>query len=157
MFFAVTGDDGSGRIPPGWPGGPLFPSNPGEPMSDEAFAALYAEARRRLGTPYVYGANGPHAFDCSSFICWIFTHSGVRNLPRTTAQGIFNQTTPIHPNQARRGDLIFFTRTYSTTDIVTHVGLYVGNGQMIHAGRPVQYASIHTPFWQDHFWAFGRF
>ena len=150
MFFAITGDDGSGHLPP------VLSNNPGPPMSAEVFAILYAEARSHLGTPYVFGANGPDAFDCSSFICWIFTHSGVWHLPRTTAQGIFNQTTPIPSTMARPGDLIFFTRTYSTTDTITHVGLYLGDGRMIHAGSPVNIASINTPFWQNHFFAFGR-
>jgi len=126
------------------------------PMSDEMFTALIAEAERHLGTPYVFGANGSHAFDCSSYVCWVFTHSGIYHLPRTTAQSIFNQSTPIPPSEAQRGDLIFFTGTYSTTRTVTHVGIYTGDGFMIHAGSPVGYANINTPFWQRHFYSFGR-
>jgi len=134
-----------------------FETDPGAPMSAEMFAALLAEAERHLGTPYVFGANGPHAFDCSSFVCWVFTHSGVYHLPRTTAQGIFNQSTPIPREAAEPGDLIFFTGTFSTTRTVTHVGIYTGDGFMIHAGSPVSYASINTSFWQRHFYSFGRF
>ena len=126
------------------------------PMSAEMFAVLIAEAERHLGTPYVFGANGPNAFDCSSYVCWVFTHSGIYHLPRTTAQGIFNQSTPIPPSEAQRGDLIFFTGTFSTTRTVTHVGIYTGDGFMIHAGSPVQYTSINTPFWTRHFYSFGR-
>ena len=132
-----------------------FESNPVAPMSTEMFMVLIAEAEGHLGTPYVFGANGPNAFDCSGFVCWVFTHSGVYYLPRTTAQGIFNQSTPIPQSAARPGDLIFFTGTFSTTRTVTHVGIYTG-GYMIHAGSPVQYTSVNTPFWQRHFYSFGR-
>jgi len=117
---------------------------------------LLAEAESHLGTPYVFGANGPHAFDCSSYVCWVFTHSGVYHLPRTTAQGIFNQSTPIPREAAQPGDLIFFTGTFSTTRTVTHVGIYTGDGLFIHAGSPVGYADFNRPFWQRHFYSFGR-
>jgi len=133
-----------------------FETNPGAPMSAEMFALLLAEAESHLGTPYVFGANGPNAFDCSSFVCWVFTHSGVYHLPRTTAQGIFDQSIPIPKSEAQPGDLIFFTGTFSTTRTVTHVGIYTGNSFMVHAGSPVSYAYIHTPFWQRHFYSFGR-
>ena len=147
LFFVITGCEGDlGNL--------IFGNAP--PLTAEQFAILYAEARSHLGTPYVYGANGPHAFDCSSFVAWVFRHSGIYPLQRTTAQGIFNQTTPINPIQIMPGDIVFFTRTYSTTDTVTHLGIYLGGGQMIHAGRPVNITSIHTPFWQNHFFAVGR-
>jgi len=133
-----------------------FETEPGTPMSEAMFALLLAEAESHLGTPYVFGANGPNAFDCSSFVCWVFTHSGVYHLPRTTAQGIFNQSIPIPKEVIQPGDLIFFTGTFSTTRTVTHVGIYTGDGFMIHAGSPVSYAYIHTPFWQRHFYSFGR-
>ncbi|MCL2565883.1 MAG: peptidoglycan DD-metalloendopeptidase family protein [Defluviitaleaceae bacterium] len=133
-----------------------FESTPIAPMSMELFDLLITEAESHLGTPYVFGANGPHAFDCSSFVCWVFTHSGVYHLPRTTAQGIFNQSTPIPREEAQSGDLIFFTGTFSTTRTVTHVGIYTGGGFMIHAGSPVGYAYIHTTFWARHFYSFGR-
>jgi len=123
-----------------------FETEPGTPMSDAMFAILLAEAENHLGTPYVFGANGPDAFDCSSFVCWVFTHSGVYHLPRTTAQGIFNQSIPIPRETIQPGDLVFFTGTFSTTRTVTHVGIYTGDGFMIHAGSPVSYAYIHTPF-----------
>ena len=144
LFFVVTGEEASIQF------------GNARPLTPEEFAILYAEARSHLGKPYIYGANGPNAFDCSSFVCWVYTHSGIFNLPRTTAQGVFNQTTPIPPSAIRPGDIIFFTRTYSTTDVVTHLGICVGNGQMIHAGSPVGYANIHAPFWQTHFFAVGR-
>jgi cell wall-associated NlpC family hydrolase len=133
-----------------------FETGTARPMSAELFAALIAEAERHLGTPYVFGANGPHAFDCSSFVCWVFTHSGVYHLPRTTAQGLFNQTTPIPRGAAEPGAGMFFTGTFATTRTVTHVGIYTGGGFMIHAGSPVSYAYIHTPFFFCFFYSFGR-
>jgi len=147
LFFVVTGCEGN-----------LSGLQYGDarPLTPEEFAILYAEARSHLGKPYVYGANGPNAFDCSSFVAWVFRHSGIYPLQRTTAQGIFNQSTPIPFSHISPGDIVFFTRTYSTTDTVTHLGIYVGEGRMIHAGRPVNITSIHTPFWQNHFFAVGR-
>jgi len=155
IFFAETGDDGSGRIPPGNPGGIVFPENFGEPVNAADFAALIAEAEKHLGKRYVFGANGPNNFDCSSFVCHVLSASGVYPINRTTAQGIYNISTPIPPNEARPGDLIFFHSTYSTSNTVTHVGIFTGSG-MIHAGDPIQYTTIDSPYWQNHFYAFGR-
>ena len=155
LFFSETGDDGSGRILPGQPGGVEFPAYPGAPMSDGAYAALMAEAQEHLGKPYVFGAKGPNKFDCSGFVCWSFSKSGIRNIG-TNAQGLYNASTPVSRENAQPGDLIFFKGTYSTHNTVTHVGIYIGNGQMIHAGKPIQYASIDTRYWREHFYSFGR-
>ena len=120
-------------------------------------AALFAEAENYLGYPYVWGGSSPStSFDCSGFVCYVLTHSGYCNMPRTTAQGIYNQCTPVSASEARAGDLIFFTGTYSSGNPVTHVGIYAGNGQMIHCGDPIKYSSINTPYWQSHFYAFAR-
>ena len=130
---------------------------PGEALSDPAFAALITEAEKYLGWPYVWGGSSPStSFDCSGFVCWVYTASGVHNLPRTTATGIFNQCAYVSPADARPGDLIFFTKTYDCDGPVSHVGIYVGDGMMIHAGDPIKYASINTNYWQEHFYAFGR-
>ncbi len=155
LYFADTGDDGSGSVPPGTPGGVEIPDYPGEPMDDPTYAALMAEAQTHIGKPYVFGAKGPDAFDCSGFVCWSLSESGVRDIA-TNAQGLFNASTPVSRENARPGDLIFFHSTYSTANTVTHVGIYVGNGQMLHAGKPIQYASIDTAYWTEHFYAFGR-
>ena len=129
----------------------------GSPLGDGSYAALIAEAELHLGKAYVFGANGPANFDCSSYICWIFTYSGVKNMPRTTAYEIYRQyCTPISASEAQPGDIIFFHSTYSTTSPISHVGLYVGNGMMIHAGNPIQYTSVNTTYWQQHFYAYGR-
>ena len=131
--------------------------NPGEALSDPSFAALITEAEKYLGYPYVWGGSNPStSFDCSGFVCWVFTNSGVHNLPRTTAQGIYNQCAIVSSSEAKPGDIIFFTGTYDSAGPVSHVGIYVGDGMMIHCGSPIQYANINTSYWQQHFYAFGR-
>lgn len=130
---------------------------PPDALSDERFAAMIAEAEKYLGYPYVWGGSSPStSFDCSGFVCWVINHSGAGSVGRTTAQGIFNYTTPIAPGEAKPGDIIFFTGTYDSGSAVSHVGIYVGNGMMIHCGNPISYASVNTPYWQQHFYAYGR-
>lgn len=129
----------------------------GAELSDGSLEALIAEAEKYIGYPYVWGGSTPStSFDCSGYICWIFTQSGTYNLPRTTAQGIYNQCIPISQSTAQPGDLIFFTGTYSSPSPVSHIGLYVGNGRMIHCGNPIGYTSINTSYWQRHFYGYGR-
>lgn len=124
---------------------------------DATVQALLEETAKYLGYPYVWGGSSPStSFDCSGFVCWVFTNSGVHDLPRTTAQGIYNQCTPVSASEAKPGDIIFFTGTYSSGNPVTHVGIYCGNGVMIHCGDPISYASINSPYWQSHFYGFGR-
>lgn len=122
----------------------------------EAAARLLAEADRYLGVPYVWGGYSPSGFDCSGFVSYCLVNSGVRNTGRLTAQGLYNICTPVAEYDAQPGDLIFFTGTYNAGEPVTHIGIYVGNGQMIHCGHPVQYTSIYSPYWQGHFYGFGR-
>lgn len=130
---------------------------PGEALDDPAFAALMEEATKYIGWPYVWGGSSPStSFDCSGFVCWVYTASGVHNLHRTTAQGIYNQCAIISPSEAKPGDIIFFTGTYDSPGPVSHVGIYVGDGMMLHCGSPIQYANINSSYWQTHFYAFGR-
>ena len=118
---------------------------------------LRQEVTKYIGRPYVWGGSNPtEGFDCSGFVCWSFTKSGAYYLPRTTAQNIFNQCVPLPREEAVAGDLIFFTDTYETSNPVSHVGIYIGNGIMLHCGDPIGYASIDTAYWQKHFYAFGR-
>jgi len=77
-------------------------------------------------------------------------------MPRTTAQGIYNSTQRISKEELRPGDIVFFTGTYNAGRPVTHVGIYVGNGTMIHAGDPVQYANLNSSYWQKHYYGAGR-
>lgn len=129
---------------------------PGEALTDETFRRLITEAEKYLGFPYVWGGSTPAtSFDCSGFVCWVFSNSGVYPLSRTTAQGIYNQCARISPQEAKPGDLIFFKGTYATSE-VSHIGIYVGDGMMIHAGNPIQYTSVNTNYWQSHFYAYGR-
>ncbi len=112
-----------------------FSGIPPEALEDETFRQLMTEATRYIGYPYVWGGSEPStSFDCSGYICWVYTQSGVHNLPRTTAQQIYNQCVPISRSEAKPGDLVFFTKTYKTSDPVTHVGIYVGDGKMLHCG-----------------------
>ena len=132
-------------------------SNPGIAFDDVTVKALFNEAEKHIGKRYVFGANGPNNFDCSSFVCWSFTHSGVKNMPRTTAWGIYKTyCNPVSPSEAKAGDIIFFKNTYDSDSPISHVGIYAGNGMMIHAGDPIRFVSINTPYWREHFYGFGR-
>ena len=133
--------------------GTIFGSNE---YTTEAAQRLLEEADRYLGVPYVWGGYSPSGFDCSGFVSYCLTNSGVRNTGRLTAQGLYNICTPVSESDVQPGDLIFFTGTYNAGEPVTHIGIYVGNGQMIHCGHPVQYTSIYSPYWQSHFYGFGR-
>lgn len=124
-------------------------------LEDATFSAMIQEAEKYLGFPYVWGgANPSTSFDCSGFVSWVINHSGW-NVGRRTAQGLFDICTPVGTNNAKPGDLIFFKGTYKTNG-VSHVGIYVGDGMMIHCGDPISYASINTNYWQKHFYSFGR-
>lgn len=154
-YFVDNGGDGGAL--PGTPGGPVIPGNPGAAMGDDTFSAMLAEAEKYLGWPYVWGGSSPStSFDCSGFVSWVINQSGVGSVGRQTAQGLYNLCTPVSRSDAQPGDLIFFTKTYSAATPVTHVGIYVGNGQMIHCGDPISYANINSNYWTSHFYGFGR-
>jgi len=150
-------EPGAGGLRPPRP--PFMPEIPPEAMSDERFMAILTEASRHLGARYVWGGAGPNTFDCSGFIHWVFTNAGIGwTHGRTTAQGYFNMSTPVTAENAQPGDLVFFHGTHSGA-FITHVGICIGNGQMIHTGgnpAGVEFVSINSPFWQRHFHAFGR-
>ncbi len=130
---------------------------PGEAFSDETFARLMGEATKYIGRPYVWGGSSPAtSFDCSGFVCWSYTKSGVYNLPRTTAQGIYNQCVPVAKEDLKPGDLVFFTGTYNSGSPVSHIGIYVGDNQMLHAGDPIGYANLGNPYWIKHWYGGGR-
>lgn len=132
-------------------------SVPGEALSDTRFARMVQEAEKYLGYPYVWGGSSPStSFDCSGFVCWVINHSGNGwNYGRTTAEGLRQQLSIIPASEAKPGDIIFFQGTYNTVG-ASHVGIYVGDGMMINCGNPVQYASINTSYWKQHFYCFGR-
>jgi len=156
-YFYV--DNGGGGYLPG--GGaaqnPDFSENPGDAMGDGSFAAMLEEAEKYLGFPYVWGGSSPStSFDCSGYVSWVVNHSGVGSVGRQTAQGLFNLCTPVSRADMQPGDLVFFTGTYSTANPVTHVGIYVGGGRMIHCGSPISYASIDGNYWSSKFYSGGR-
>lgn len=125
--------------------------------SSTSVQALFSEAEKYLGYPYVFGGSSPEtSFDCSGYVCYVLNHSGVYSLDRTTAQGLYNICEPVSRANAKPGDLVFFTGTYDCSDIVSHVGFYSGDGKMLHAGDPIQYTSIDSSYWQSHFYSFGR-
>ncbi|MDL2258103.1 NlpC/P60 family protein [Oscillospiraceae bacterium OttesenSCG-928-G22] len=135
---------------------PTYYDIPAEALEDETFAALIAEAEKYIGYPYVWGGSSPAtSFDCSGFVSYVLTNSGLCNTGRLGAQGLYNISTPVSAANAKPGDLVFFVGTYDTPG-VSHVGIYVGNGVMLHCGDPISYTSIETSYWQSHFYAFGR-
>ena len=134
---------------------PTYYEIPPEALKDEAFAAMIAEAEKYVGYPYVWGGSSPStSFDCSGFISWVINHSGW-NVGRQTAQGLYNICTPVSPEQAKPGDLVFFVGTYDTAGM-SHVGLYVGNSVMLHCGDPISYTNLNSSYWQQHFYCYGR-
>lgn len=155
-YFVDNGDDGGGAAP-GTAGGPVIPDDPGTPMGDGSLEAMLAEAEAYLGFPYVWGGSSPEtSFDCSGYVSWVINHSGVGNVGRQTAQGLFNLCTPVSRENARPGDLIFFTGTYSSATPVSHVGILVDEHTMIHCGDPIGYANIDSSYWTKHYYACGR-
>ena len=121
----------------------------------DPFPCMIAEAEKYLGYPYVWGGSSPStSFDCSGFVSWVINHSGW-SVGRQTAQGLYDLCTPVSSAQAKPGDLIFFVGTYDTAG-VSHVGIYVGGGMMIHCGDPISYADVNTSYWQSHYFSFGR-
>lgn len=127
-----------------------------EDYSSDTVNKIFREAEKYIGMPYTFGGTPPKSFDCSAFVCWVFSNSGVYDLSRTTAQGIYSKCQKISANEAKAGDIVFFTGTYNAGRPVTHVGIYAGNNRMIHCGDPIQYTSIDTPYWQEHLYGFGR-
>lgn len=130
---------------------------PGEALTDTAFANMIREAEKYLGYPYVWGGSSPStSFDCSGFVSWVINNCGNGwNVGRQTANSLKNLCDIIPPSEAKPGDLIFFQGTYNTSG-ASHVGIFVGNGMMIHCGSPISYASINTNYWQSHFYCYGR-
>ena len=130
---------------------------PPEALTDQRFANMLNEAEKYLGYPYVWGGSSPStSFDCSGFVSYVINHCGNGwNVGRSTANGLLNSCTRVSAADAKPGDLIFFQGTYDTSG-ASHVGIYVGNGMMIHCGNPIKYASVNTSYWQNHFLCYGR-
>ena len=149
----------NGGLPPGGSDGSGAPGIdyqvPAEALTDEEFAAIYKEAQKYVGTPYVWGGSTPETgFDCSGYVCWVYNQNGY-NVGRTTANGLWNKSQHISEAEAKPGDLVFFEGTYDTPG-KSHVGIYLGNGKMVSAGDPIKYADIHSSYWQKYLSGFGR-
>ena len=126
---------------------------PAEALADESFAAMLEVAEQFVGYPYVWGGSSPAtSFDCSGYLSYILNQCGW-DIGRLGAQGLYNYCTPV--SDPRPGDLVFFVGTYDTTG-VSHCGLYLGDGWMLHAGDPIGYANLNTTYWQSHLYAYGR-
>ena len=149
----------NGGLPPGGSDGSGAPgidyTVPAEALTDEEFAAIYKEAQKYVGTPYVWGGSTPDTgFDCSGYVCWVYNQNGY-DVGRTTANGLWNKSQHISEAEAKPGDLVFFEGTYDTPG-KSHVGIYLGNGKMVSAGDPIKYADIHSSYWQKYLSGFGR-
>ena len=149
----------NGRLPPGGSDGSGAPGIdyqvPAEALTDEEFSKIYAEAKKYVGTPYVWGGSTPETgFDCSGYVCWVYNQNGY-DVGRTTANGLWNKSQHISEAEAKPGDLVFFKGTYDTPGM-SHTGIYLGNGMMVSAGDPIKYATIHSSYWEKHLAGFGR-
>ena len=122
-------------------------------LDDETFAAILKEAEKYLGFPYVWGGSSPStSFDCSGFVSYVYNQCGW-SFGRLGAQGLYNICS--RTSSPRPGDLVFFVGTYDTAG-VSHVGIYVGDGWMLHCGDPISYANLNSSYWQSHLYAYGR-
>jgi len=130
---------------------------PAEHLTNEQFRNMIQCAEQYLGYPYVWGGSSPEtSFDCSGFVSYVINNCGNGwSVGRQTANGLVGCCTAIPASEAKPGDLIFFQGTYSTSG-ASHVGIYVGDGMMIHCGNPIQYTSVNTSYWQEHFYCYGR-
>ena len=149
----------NGGLPPGGSDGSGTPgidyTVPAETLTDSEFAAIYEEAKKYIGTPYVWGGSSPETgFDCSGYVCWVYNQAGY-DIGRTTANGLWNKCQHISEAEAKPGDLVFFSGTYDTPGM-SHTGIYLGNGMMVSAGDPIKYANIHSSYWESHLAGFGR-
>ena len=128
---------------------------PAEALTDSEFAAIYEEAKKYVGTPYVWGGSTPETgFDCSGYVCWVYNQNGY-DVGRTTANGLWQKSQHISEAEAKPGDLVFFKGTYDTPGM-SHTGIYLGNGMMVSAGDPIKYANIHSSYWEQYLAGFGR-
>ena len=151
-----------GNRPDLFPSSPYVAKYPADPveheipeafLADETFAAILEEAEKYIGYPYVWGGYKPStSFDCSGFVSYVYNQCGW-DFGRLGAQGLYNISR--RTSSPRPGDLVFFTGTYDTPG-VSHVGIYVGDGWMLHCGDPIGYANLNTSYWQSHFYAYGR-
>lgn len=154
LFEGGWSSDGEPESPGASPDVVYEPS--GEALSDTEFAAMWQEARKYLGMAYVWGGSSPSTgFDCSGFVSWVINHSGTGNIGRKTAEGLREWTNTIPSSERKPGDLIFFQGTYATNG-ASHVGIYIGDGKMIHCGDPIKISNVDSGYFKQHFLCYGR-
>lgn len=126
--------------------------------ANPTFARLMEEANQYIGYPYVWGGDSPEtSFDCSGFVSYVFTNSGVYNTGRLGAKGLHSLCRKISADEIQPGDLVFFEGTLGEkVDGVTHVGIYVGNHMMIHCGSPIGYQDLNDSYYKKHLLDYGR-
>lgn len=125
------------------------------PMDEYVADAIIAEALKYKGWKYVWGGASPQtSFDCSGLVQWCFGTAGIA-VPRT-AQEQYDIAQHIRLEEAAPGDLVFFTGTTDTGRYITHVGIYIGDNKMFHAGNPIGYADLTGRYWQKHLVCAGR-
>src|SRR5581483_7899106 len=138
---------------------PTAPAGPTDAGGSNALeSSAIALARAQIGKPYVWGGASPQtSFDCSGLVQWVYGQIGVR-LPRT-AQQQYGATARVSREELQPGDLLFFTRTYPSSEPITHVGIYVGGGQMVNATTPgdvVREMPAFSGYWGAHYAGAGR-
>ena len=126
--------------------------------ADPAFATLMEEACKYIGYPYVWGGASPEtSFDCSGFVSYVFTNSGVYNTGRLGAKGLHSLCSRVSQDEVKPGDIVFFEGTMGEdVEGITHCGIYVGNHTMLHCGNPIGFADLEDAYWKTHFHSFGR-
>ena len=117
---------------------------------------IVAKAKQYLGVPYRYGGASPSGFDCSGFVYYVYRNLGI-NISRTQSV-MYSQGTPVSKSALKPGDLVFFKNTYKSG--ISHVGIYVGNGQFIHSpssGKVVSYADLNSTYYTNHYYGAARY
>ncbi|MBR0139507.1 MAG: C40 family peptidase [Firmicutes bacterium] len=123
---------------------------------DNAVEEIIACAEKYLGVPYLYGGKTPAASDCSGYVIYVFHECGYE-FTAASCQDLYRMSDRIKKSELQRGDLVFFKGTYETEN-VSHVGIYLGDGQMIHAGsKGICYTELSLEYWRAHYFASGRF
>ena len=154
-IYANPDADGGGSGGTGGSAGVTYEPS-GEALSDSQFAAMWQEASKYLGRAYVWGGSSPSTgFDCSGFVCWVINQSGVGHIGRTTAEGIRQWCDTIPKSERQPGDISFFQGTYDTPG-ASHVGIYIGDGKMIHCGDPIKVSNVDSGYFAQHFLCYGR-
>ena len=116
---------------------------------------ILAEAKKYLGTRYVYGGASPSGFDCSGYVYYVLKQFGYS--PYRTPADQYNMGTPVAKANLQPGDIVFFAGTYASG--ISHVGIYAGNGQFIHAPNSrstVSYSDLTTGYWANHYYGARR-